>query len=113
MSHGRGGVGSDGMLFLLPYYSPIGCLLHTTDGLAYLTSLVSGTENWREKVEQQEGVKGSSFHAQHLAFGGEYGILLWTEGMLWKAARFEAVSPVCQQENWLPGKVDPVTRNTG
>ena len=69
------------------------CSYHRWAG-SPLPSLVSGIENWKKKVEQQEGVKRSSFHAQHLAFGDEYGILLWTKGMLWQAARFEAVSPV-------------------
>lgn len=77
-----------------------------------LPSLVSGIENWKKKVEQQEGVKRSSFHAQHLAFGDEYEILWWTKGMLWKAARFEAVSPVYHQRELAARKVDPVTRNS-
>ena len=88
------------------------CSYHRWAGLP-LPGLVSGIENCREKVEQQERVKGSSFHAQHLAFGDEYGILLWTEGMLWKAARFEAVSPVYHRRELAARKVDPVTRNTG
>lgn len=77
------------------------CLYHRWADLP-LPSLVSGIENWKENVEQQEGVKCSSFHAQHLAFGDECGILLWTEGMLWKAAQFEAVSPVHHQRESGP-----------
>lgn len=88
------------------------CLYHTWADLP-LPSLVSGIENWKENVEQQEGVKCSSFHAQHLAFGDKCGILLWTEGMLWKAAQFEAVSPVYHQRALVARKVDPVTRNSG